>query len=251
VIRSETGRGVARIRFDRPEKKNAITTQMYGQLADALAAADADDTVRAVLLHGTADCFTAGNDISDFLQHPPGSDGGPTWRLFETLPGLRKPIVAAVGGPAIGIGATLLLHCDLVYAAENARFQLPFVPLGIVPEFGSTLVLPRMAGHQRAAEVLLLGQPFTARKACELGLVTAVVSPERVLEDAGTAAAALAALPPEALRLTKGLMKSGLAGPLRDRMMEEARLLLERLRSPEAMEAMSAFLQKRGRAPAP
>jgi enoyl-CoA hydratase/carnithine racemase len=251
VIRSETGHGVARIRFDRLDKKNAITTQMYGQLVDALAAADADDAVRAVMLHGTADCFTAGNDISDFLQPPPGGEGGPTWRLFETLPRLTKPIVAAVGGPAIGVGATLLLHCDLVYAAESARFQLPFVPLGIVPEFGSTLLLPRMAGHQRAAEVLLLGQPFTARKAYELGLVTAVVSPESVLDDAGKAAAALAALPPQSVRLTKGLMKSGLDGPLRDRMMEEGRLLLECLRSPEAMEAMSAFLQKRGRAPAP
>jgi enoyl-CoA hydratase/carnithine racemase len=242
LIRSENRDRVARIRFDRPEKKNAITAEMYAQLADALAAADADAEVRAVLLHGTAECFTAGNDVADFLKRAPGGEGSPTWRLFEVLPALQKPIVAAVGGAAVGIGSTLLLHCDLVYAASNARFQLPFVPLGIVPEFGSTLLLPMLAGYQRAAELLLLGQPFGAQKACEVGLVTEVVAPEALLAKAESVAGMLAALPPESLRLTKKLMKST---PVRERIMEEGRLFLERLRSPEAKEAMTAFLEKR------
>jgi enoyl-CoA hydratase/carnithine racemase len=241
-IVATTAERVARIRFDRPEKKNAITAEMYARLAEALAAADADPEVRAVLLHGTAECFTAGNDVADFLKRAPGGEGSPTWRLFETLPGLQKPIVAAVGGPAVGIGSTLLLHCDLVYAATNARFQLPFVPLGIVPEFGSTLLLPMLAGYQRAAELLLLGQPFGAQKAYEVGLVTEVVAPEALLGKAESTAALLAALPPESLRLTKKLMKST---PVRERIMEEGRLFLERLRSPEAKEALSAFLEKR------
>jgi enoyl-CoA hydratase/carnithine racemase len=242
LIRSENRDRIARIRFDRPEKKNAITADMYTQLSDALAKADADPDVRAVLLHGTAECFTAGNDVADFLKRAPGGEGSPTWRLFEVLPSLQKPIVAAVGGPAVGIGSTLLLHCDLVYAASNARFQLPFVPLGIVPEFGSTLLLPMLAGYQRAAELLLLGQPFGAQKAYEVGMVTEVVAPEELMQKADAVAAQLAALPPESLRLTKKLMKGT---PVRERIMEEGRLFLERLRSPEAKEAMTAFLEKR------
>ena len=165
MIKSETASRVARIRFDRLDKKNAITAQMYAQLGSALAAADADPQVRAVLLCGSAECFTAGNDVADFLNAPRQPGSSPARALFDTLPNLKKPVVAAVGGPAIGIGTTLLLHCDLVYAAPNARFQLPFVPLGIVPEFGSTFLLPRLAGYQRAAELLLLGQPFSAQKA--------------------------------------------------------------------------------------
>src|SRR4029079_18720996 len=152
---------------------------MYAQLGAALAAAEADAAVRAVLLHGTAECFTAGNDVADFLKRPSGG-GPPAEALFDVLPWMKKPVVAAVGGPAIGIGSTLLLHCDLVYAAPNARFQLPFVPLGIVPEFGSTYLLPLLAGYQRAAELLLLGQPFTAQKALEAGIVTGIV-PENEL----------------------------------------------------------------------
>jgi enoyl-CoA hydratase/carnithine racemase len=245
LIRSETAGRVARIRFDRLDKKNAITRDMYTQLAQALAAADADPDVRAVLLHGTAECFTAGNDVNDFLKGPFGGEGSPTWQLFKALPGLQKPIVAAVGGPAVGIGTTLLLHCDLVYAAANSRFQLPFVPLGIVPEFGSTFILPLLAGYQRAAEVLMLGQPFSAQKAHEIGIVTAVVPQENLLQEAEKAAATLAALPRESLRLTKRLMRATYEKEVGERILEEGRLVLERLRSPEAKEAMSAFLEKR------
>jgi enoyl-CoA hydratase/carnithine racemase len=245
LIKSETRDRVARIRFERLDKKNAITREMYTQLAQALAAADADAGVRAVLLSGTAECFTAGNDVNDFLKGPFGGEGSPTWQLFQVLPALKKPVVAAVGGPAVGIGTTLLLHCDLVYAAENARFQLPFVPLGIIPEFGSTFLLPLLAGYQRAAELLLLGQPFTAQKAHEVGIVTAVVPQERLLQEAEKTASLLAALPPESIRLTKSLLKSGFENTVRDRIMQEGRIVLERLRSPEAKEAMSAFLEKR------
>jgi enoyl-CoA hydratase/carnithine racemase len=161
------------------------------------------------------------------------------------LPNLAKPIVAAVGGPAVGIGSTLLLHCDLVYAADNARFQLPFVPLGIVPEFASTYLLPLLAGYQRAAELLLLGQPFTAEKARDVGLVTEVVSAENLFSKAREAAQMLAALPPESLRLTKRLLKKRYAAGVAEAIAEETRIFSERLSSPEAKEAMSAFLEKR------
>jgi len=245
LITSETSDRVARIRFDRLDKKNAITAQMYAQLGSALGAADADPQVRAVLLSGSAECFTAGNDVADFLNAPRQPRSSPARALFDTLPNMKKPVVAAVGGPAIGIGTTLLLHCDLVYAAPNARFQLPFVPLGIVPEFGSTFLLPRLAGYQRAAELLLLGQPFSAQKAHEVGIVTAVVAQDHLLAEAEKAAAMLAGLPPESVRLTKRLLKARYAEALASTIEEETRLFTERLSSPEAKEAMSAFLEKR------
>jgi len=245
LIRSETKDRVARIRFDRLDKKNAITVEMYAQLGAALAAAEADAQVRSVLLHGSADCFTAGNDVADFLNAPRNPGSSPARALFDTLPQMKKPVVAAVGGPAVGIGSTMLLHCDLVYAAPNARFQLPFVPLGIVPEFGSTFLLPLIAGYQRAAKLLLLGQPFTAQEACEAGIVTAVVPQENLLSEAEKVALALAALPPESIRLTKRLMKARHAQALAATIEEETRIFTERLTSPEAKEALTAFLEKR------
>ena len=244
MVRAETRDRVTRIELARLDKKNAITTEMYVQMAEALAAADADPQVRAVLLYGSRDCFTAGNDLSDFLKRPPGAKS-PSWRFFEVLPALSKPIVAAVGGPAIGIGTTLLFHCDLVFATPNTRFQLPFVSLGIVPEFGSTYLLPLLAGYQRAAELLLLGQPFTAEKAQEVGIITAIVPHAELLERAGKAAALLAELPPESIRLTKRLMKSAHAEAVKKQIAEEGRIFVERLGSPEAKEAMNAFLEKR------
>jgi len=236
---------VARIRFDRVDKKNAITPEMYALLGKALTDAEADSQVRAVLLYGTAECFTAGNDVADFVNVPRTPGKTPARALFDILPVMAKPIVAAVGGPAIGIGSTMLLHCDLVYAAPNARFQLPFVPLGIVPEFGSTFLLPLLAGYQRAAELLLLGQPFTAQKAYEAGMVTAVVPQENLLAEAEKAAMTLASLPPESIRLTKRLMKARYGEALGAAIEEETRIFGERLSSPEAKEALSAFLEKR------
>jgi enoyl-CoA hydratase/carnithine racemase len=244
LILSRTENRVAYIELARLDKKNALTAQMYAQLAAALAAADKDREVRAVLLHGAPDCFTAGNDVGDFLKRPPGG-ASPALGLFEVLPNMAKPVVAAVGGPAVGIGSTLLLHCDLVYAAPNARFQLPFVPLGIVPEFGSTYLLPLLAGYQRAAELLLLGQPFSAQKAYEVGIVTQIVPENELLQKAKEAAQTLAALPAESIRLTKRLMKKRHGAALAETIAEETRTFTERLDSPEAKEAMSAFLEKR------
>lgn len=218
---------------------------MYRRLGEALAAADAAAEVHAVLLQGTRECFSAGNDLADFLKPRPPGEESPAMALFRTLPVMRKPVVAAVAGPAIGIGCTLLLHCDLVYAAQNARFQLPFVPLGIVPEFGSTLLLPLLAGYLRAADLLLLGEPFTAEQAREAGIVNAVVPATEVLELAERKARALAALPPESIRLTKALLKATQRGALEARIAEESRIFAERLNSPEAKAAMSAFLEKR------
>jgi enoyl-CoA hydratase/carnithine racemase len=244
LILSRTENRVAYIELARLDKKNALTAQMYAQLAAALATADKDREVRAVLLHGAPDCFTAGNDVGDFLKRPPGG-ASPAIGLFEVLPNMAKPVVAAVGGPAVGIGSTLLLHCDLVYAAPNARFQLPFVPLGIVPEFGSTYLLPLLAGYQRAAELLLLGQPFTAQKAYEVGIVTQIVPENELLQKAKETAQMLAALPAESIRLTKRLMKKRHGAALAETIAEETRTFTERLDSPEAKEAMSAFLEKR------
>jgi enoyl-CoA hydratase/carnithine racemase len=244
-VKSRTEARVAYVELARLDKKNALTGAMYGQLADALAAADADPQVRAIVLHGAPDCFTAGNDVGDFLSRPPLTEGSPSQRFFKVMLELKKPLIAAVGGPAVGIGSTMLLHCDLVYAASNARFQLPFVPLGIVPELGSTYLLPLLAGYQRAAELLLLGQPFTAEKAKEVGIVTDVVPAEELFAKAKAVAAALAALPPESLRLTKQLMKKRHGQAVRDAIDEEMRIFGERLSSPEAKEAMSAFLEKR------
>ena len=236
---------VAFVQLARLDKKNALTGDMYAGLADAIGKADGDPQVRAVLLHGAPDCFCAGNDVGDFLKRPPLAQGSPSQRFFEVMQTVRKPVVAAVGGPAVGIGTTMLLHCDLVYAASNARFQLPFVPLGIVPEFGSTYILPLLAGYQRAAELLLLGQPFTAEKAKEVGIVSDVFPVEELLSRTIKIAEALAALPPESIRLTKSLMKKRHAATVRETIAEEIKVFGERLQSAEAKEAMSAFLEKR------
>jgi enoyl-CoA hydratase/carnithine racemase len=244
-ILASTRERVAHIQLARLDKKNALTGEMYGQLADAISAADRDPQVRAVLLHGAPDCFCAGNDVGDFLKRPPLVEGSPSARFFVAMQEIRKPMVAAVGGPAVGIGTTMLLHCDLVYAAANARFQLPFVPLGITPEFGSTYILPLLAGYQRAAELLLLGQPFTADKAKEVGIVSEVVAPEALMSKAVDACQALAALPPQSVQLTKQLMKKRHAQVVRETIAEEVKVFGERLGSAEAKEAMSAFLEKR------
>jgi len=245
LIRARTENRIAFVELARLDKKNALTGEMYGQLADAISGADRDPQARVVLLRGAPDCFCAGNDVADFLKRPPLVEGSPSARFFVAMQEIRKPVVAAVGGPAVGIGTTMLLHCDLVYAASDARFQMPFVPLGITPEFGSTYILPLLAGYQRAAELLLLGQPFTAEKAREVGIVTAVVPKESLFLEAEKAAAALAALPPESIRLTKQLMKKRHGQIVRETIAEEVKVFGERLGSAEAKEAMSAFLEKR------
>ena len=244
VITERTG-GILSIELNRPEKKNAITIAMYRALGDALQAASADPGVRVVLLQGKPEVFTSGNDVADFLADPPRDKDFAPFRFLRVLGHFDKPLVAAVSGAAVGIGTTMLLHCDLVYAAAGARFQLPFVNLGLVPEAASSLLLPRLAGWQKAAELLMLGESFTAETARAIGLVNQVVAPEKLLETAMAAARALAAKPPAALRVTKALMKQALVAKVDDAMSREIREFMERLRSPEAKEAFSAFLEKR------
>jgi enoyl-CoA hydratase/carnithine racemase len=241
----ERAGAVVQLCLNRPEKKNALTGAMYDALADALRRADDDRGVRALLVHASGDSFTAGNDLRDFLEHPPHDAESPVARFMAALAGARKPVVAAVHGAAVGIGTTMLLHCDLVYAAEGTRFHLPFVDLGLVPEFASSVLVPALAGYHRAAELLLLARPFDAATALDMGLVNAVVPGETLLDTATAAARAIAEKPATAVRLTKMLMKRGLGGAVETALQDEARLFVERLVSPEAREAFTAFLDKR------
>jgi len=236
---------VLRIEIARPDKKNALTQEMYRAMTAALAAADADAAVRAVLIHGARDCFTAGNDLKDFLENSPGDGPRASFQFIQALPKVAKPLIAAVGGAAVGVGTTMLLHCDLVYASQGARFQMPFVPLGLVPEASSSLLLPMIAGYQRAAELLLLGQPFGAEKALAAGFVTEIVPEAELLDCARNAATAIAALPPASVRAAKALMKRPLLQAIAAQMEEESRIFSERLQSGEAKEAMTAFFEKR------
>lgn len=233
------------IGIQRPARKNALTAQMYDAMATAVADGERDDSVRAMVFHGSEDAFTAGNDLEDFLQRPPTGDGAPVFRFLRTVAAARKPLVAAVNGVAVGLGTTLLLHCDLVYASEDARFSLPFVKLGLVPEFASSYLLPLNAGYHRAAEMLLLGEPFDAQTAFLAGIVTRVVPREGTLQSALEACEKLAALPPASVQLTKQLMKSHHAAAIEAQMSAEGRHFRELLAQPAAREALTAFLQRK------
>lgn len=236
---------IAHVVIDRLDKRNALTAEMYASLADAISAAESDPQVRVLYLHGSADCFSAGNDLKDFLERPPQGEEAPVARFLRTISTATKPIVAAVGGPAVGIGTTMLLHCDFVYATTAARFQLPFVSLGLVPEAASSLLLPASAGYRLAAELLLLGRPFTAEKALAAGIVTEIVTDQVLLEHGEQTAQALAALPPASVRLTKQLMKEGQAAAVAAQILRERDLFRAQLTSPEAREAFTAFFEKR------
>jgi enoyl-CoA hydratase/carnithine racemase len=237
--------GFARIAINRPEKKNALTAKMYADLVDAFEKADADKAVRVVLIQGTNDCFSAGNDLQDFLNAPPTDDSSPTVRFLKTLPRVRKPIVAAVAGPAVGIGTTLLLHCDLVYADPKTRFQLPFVNLGLCPEAASSVLLPRIVGARRASELLLLGESFTAETALAFGLINAITAEKQVIATAEAKARLLAERPAAALLVTKALLKKSQAKLVEETMNDELQHFGERLKSPEAAEAFRAFFERR------
>ena len=237
---------VLRLQINRPEKRNALTLEMYEQMASALEAADRDPKVRVVLIHGQPDAFTSGNDLQDFVQSPPLGEDSPVGRFIAAISTARKPLLAAVAGPAVGIGTTMLLHCDFVYAAENTRFQLPFVNLALLPEAGSSLLLPMQIGYLRAAELLMLGDPFPAAKALQYGLVTEVCSDgPAALTAAQATAAKLSAKPPAALQMAKMLLKTPRAEPLAAQVADETRHFVEQLRSPEAAEAVHAFFEKR------
>jgi len=248
-IRTGIVNGVATIEIARPEKKNALTIAMYQAMADALNAAREDAGVRAVLIAGQPGVFTSGNDIEDFMSRPPGqgSEGldSPVFRFMQALFEFDKPVVAAVTGAAIGIGTTMLLHCDLVYVADDARLAMPFVSLGLVPEFASSLLVPQLMGHRRAAEKLLLGDPFTAEQAVECGIANAVLPAGEVVNHARRIAERFNALPPGAVREAKQLLRAPQREQIMSTIRTEGALFAKRLRSPEAMEAFQAFFQKR------
>ena len=240
-----TEAGVMTLTLNRVDKKNSITAAMYSTLADALDQAKADAAVRVVLLQGDATVFSAGNDIGDFLHKPPAGQDSPVFRFLHGIAAFPKPIVAAVCGPAVGIGTTMLLHCDLVYAGDNAAFALPFVNLGLCPEAASSLLVPQMFGYHRAAEALLLGEPFMAEAALEVGLVNRVVPPTEANAIAQAQARKLAAKPISALIETKRLMKKGQAALVAQQMTEEGAVFGRMLGEPAAREAFTAFMEKR------
>lgn len=237
---------VLRIAINRPEKKNALTAEMYDALADAVEAAESDPAVSVLLLRGKGEAFTAGNDLEDFMHKPwKGQAVPPAVRFIRAMAGAKKPIVAAVHGLAVGVGTTILLHCDLVYAAEDARFMMPFINLGIVPEAASTVLLPLLIGPQRAAELFLLGAPLTAQRAYEMGLVNAVLARDALLPTAFGAALQLAEKPKGAVLACKELMKRAYRAEVERALSEEVEIIRERLDSRETREALSAFLEKR------
>ena len=237
--------GIFTIEFNRPEKKNAITAAMYQTMAYALKQAGADNDVRVILFCGKPEIFTAGNDLEDFLKNPPGDNNSPVYQFMAALLGTAKPVVAAVSGAAVGIGTTMLLHCDLVYAADNAKFSMPFSQLGLCPEFSSSLILPQLAGYQRAAEKLMLGEPFLAEEARDMGLVNKILPLADLLPFALAQAAKLTALPASSIRATKRLMKGSQTAAVEARMAEEGKFFGEMLTAPEAKEAFTAFFEKR------
>jgi len=237
--------GVLTITLNRPERKNSLTSAMYSALADALEAAKADPAVRVVLLQGQETVFSAGNDIDEFLHQPPAGEGAPVFRFLHGIAAFPKPLLAAVCGPAVGVGTTMLFHCDLVYAGDNAAFSMPFVNLGLCPEAASSLLVPQMFGYHRAAEALLLGEPFMAEAALEAGLVNRVLPPTEVNAYAQAQARKLASKPLSSLVETKRLMKKGSRDAVLQQMKEEGASFSRMLVEPAAKEAFTAFLEKR------
>jgi enoyl-CoA hydratase/carnithine racemase len=235
---------VLTVRMEREEKKNALTRGMYVGLTEALHQAEGDAGVRVVLITGAGDCFTAGNDLVDFANARAG-ETSPAIAYLHALAAAKKPVMAAVGGVAVGIGTTMLLHCDVVYAASSARFQLPFVNLGLCPEAGSSLILPALMGQRRAAELVFFGEPFDADTACRLGIVNEVLAADQLMAKVRARAQQLAEKPPAALRAAKELLKHGSAQAIADAMARETRQFAALLQGPEAKEAMSAFMERR------
>lgn len=244
-INTSIADGVATIEIARPEKKNALTLAMYQAMAAAIAAAQADSTVHALLIAGQPGIFTAGNDLADFMAHPPTGDDSPVFGFMRSLGACEKPVVAAVTGAAVGIGTTMLLHCDLVYVAEDALLSMPFVSLGLVPEFASSLLLPRLLGRVQAAEKLLLGEPFSGLEAVALGLANKALPSAEVLAHAGRIARRFTLLPPGAVRDSKRLLRAELGERIEATIRAEGAVFAQRLLSAEAIESFRAFFEKR------
>ena len=247
-ILSTKENGVLTLEFNRPERKNAITAAMYQTMADAINEAEQDTAVRAILIVGKPEIFTAGNDLEDFMKTAPSTgaiEDRSVYKFMMALSGATKPVVAAVAGAAVGIGTTLLMHCDLVYAADTAKFSMPFSQLGLCPEFASSVLLAQIAGYPRAAEKLMLGEAFPAQEALEMGLVSRVLPAAELLAFAQGQAAKLVALPASSIRATKQLMKASRKGLISETITAENKLFSAMLTAPEAKEAFTAFFQKR------
>jgi enoyl-CoA hydratase/carnithine racemase len=244
IVTEHTG-SILRVQFNRPTKRNAMTSAMYVALAGIFSKAAIDANTRVVLWHGAGDSFCAGNDLEDFLKNPPGAGESPQASLMNALVDFDKPVVVAVQGAAIGGGTTMLTHCDFIYAGESAKFQMPFINLAVVPEFGSSCSVPARIGHLRAAELILLGAPFDARRAAELGMVTQVLPDKDVLARATETAGKLVAKPASALQASKRLMKQPFREQIKAAMKAENEEFSAQVRSEDAKEAFTAFLQKR------
>ena len=245
-ILTELQEGMLLVRSHRPERKNALTLAMYAGLTAVLDEAMQTPVVRVVLITGSGDSFSSGNDIADFLAHPPSGEDSPVFQFLSALRQFEKPLIAAVNGVAVGIGVTLLLHCDLIYARIGATLQLPFVNLGLCPEAGSSLLLPRLIGYPRAAELLLLGEPFSAEQALDWGLINGLGSDaEQTLELALAKARRLAGLPAAAVQRTKALLKRTETEAVRETIALESRYFIELLHSPEAAAALHHFVNRR------
>ena len=244
IITEHSG-SVLRVELNRPTKRNAMTSSMYVKLADVFNDAAKDERTRVVLWHGAGDSFCAGNDVEDFLKNPPGPGETPQARLMNALLDFDKPLIAAVQGAAVGGGTTMLTHCDFVYAGESAKFQMPFVNLAVVPEFGSSFSVPARIGHLRAAELILLGLSFDAQRASNLGLVTQVVPDQNLLAIATETARQLAVKPAGALQASKRLMKRPFREQIKAAMATENEVFSAQVRSEDAKEALTAFLEKR------
>jgi enoyl-CoA hydratase/carnithine racemase len=244
IITEISGR-ILSIKINRPQKKNALTRAMYAAMAEALDRADEDSGIRVVFLQGSADCFTAGNDLKDFQAFRQDGNNKDVTHFLSTISRAKKPIVAAVGGVAVGVGTTMLLHCDLVYAGESAKFILPFAALGLCPEAASSFLLPKLVGQKRASELLMLGEPFSAAKALEFGLVNAVYADAEFIDKGYLQAKKLVQQPPASLRITKALLKRPDLQKIAETMAVEREHFSERLNSGESDEAFLAFFERR------
>ena len=245
LVLTEIQGNIIIIRLNRADKKNALTGDMYTGISDALDQLESDANLRAAVITGTKECFTAGNDLVDFLNSSGIGGESPVGRFLRTVPNLTKPLVAAVNGPAVGVGTTMLMHCDLVYAAPGAKFQMPFASLGLCPEAGSSLLFPQLIGYRKAAELLMLCQLFTPEDAMAMGIVNEVIAEDEYQDYAIAKAQQLAKLPPRSIRVTKQLLRKGNEEQLKAIMKLEEEYFTDMLQGPEAKEAFSAFLEKR------
>lgn len=244
MIEIKNENGVRHIVFNRPERKNAFTVEMYETIVEGMVTADSDPNTRVILFSGAGGAFTAGNDLGDFMKRPPTGEDAPVFQMLRALVEIKTPMVAAVSGPAIGVGTTMLMHCDLVYAADNTRFQMPFVNLGVVPEAGSSVLLPKLAGRAKASELLLLGRPFTAAEAYEIGLINQICTVDDVLSKGMKAAQTLVGQPAEALQITRSLLRDADREETLARVQLEADLFRKRLQSTETQTILKKMLKR-------